>query len=143
MSSCHIYYTAQLVRIFAWNKKRTKHLRASKWINQVLVIKKTSNENVLLEEKCKNVSNKKISLVKVVDFWCPAKLQKSTIFTKEFFLFETFLHFSSSKTFLFEVFLITKTWFVHLDAPKCFVLFFFLAILPASCELPRTFQSQN
>ena len=40
----------------------------SKWINQVLVIKKTSNENVLLEEKCKNVSNKKISLVTVVDF---------------------------------------------------------------------------
>ena len=49
-------------------EKVSKHLAASKWINQVLVIKKTSNKNVLLEEKCKNVSNKKISLVKMVDF---------------------------------------------------------------------------
>ena len=59
---------SQLVGRIARKKKRTKHLGASKWTNQVLVIKKTSNKNVLLEEKCKNVSNKKISLVKMVDF---------------------------------------------------------------------------
>ena len=59
-----MYYIPQM----ADREKVSKHLAASKWINQVLVIKKTSNENVLLEEKCKNVSNKKISLVKVVDF---------------------------------------------------------------------------
>ena len=33
-------------------EKVSKHLAASKWINQVLVIKKISNENVSLEEKC-------------------------------------------------------------------------------------------
>ena len=64
----HIIGFSQLAGRIARNKKRTKHLGASKQTNQVLVIKKTSNKNVLLEEKCKNVSNKKISLVKMVDF---------------------------------------------------------------------------
>ena len=36
-----------------------KHLGGSKWINQVSVIKKTSNGNVLIYEKWKNVSDKK------------------------------------------------------------------------------------
>ena len=45
-------------------KKSSSTLGAFKWINQVLIIKKTSNENVLTEEKWKVVSNKKVSLIK-------------------------------------------------------------------------------
>ena len=53
---------SQLAGRIARKKKRTKHLGASKWTNQVLVINKTSNEKFFLEEKCKNVSNKKLDL---------------------------------------------------------------------------------
>ena len=41
---------------------------ASKWKNQVLVIKKTSNENVKTKEKLKNVTDTKVSLIKCFIF---------------------------------------------------------------------------
>ena len=41
----------QLMGRIARKKKSSSILGASKWINQVLIIKKTSNENVLTEEK--------------------------------------------------------------------------------------------
>ena len=44
------------------------YLGASKWKNQVLVIKKTSNENVKTKEMWKNVSDKKVSIIKWMTF---------------------------------------------------------------------------
>ena len=62
-------------------------------INQVLVIKETSNENVLIEEKWKNVSDKSF-FNRVIDFWSFTILQKATtLLMKLFYLKHLFLFF--------------------------------------------------
>ena len=83
-----------MVGRFARKKKSSSTLGASKWINQVLIIKKCSKTKI-------------------------------NHFIKETFLSETFFHFSMVP---FEVFLITKSWFIHLDAPKYLVTFHFTNI---------------
>ena len=66
---------------------------ASKWKNQVLVIKKTSNENVKTKEKWKNVSDKKVCLIKWLIFGVLKDKNKSTTLLKK--LFNTKKHFST------------------------------------------------
>ena len=59
------------------------------------------------------------------DFWIIAILQKSTTLLKKLFYLKHFSTFPCFQTFSFEVFLITKTWFVHLEAPKYQENFYF------------------
>ena len=59
----------------------------------------------------------------MVDFLGFYNTPKINQFIKETFLSETFFHFSSMKTFWFDVFLVTKTWFIIYTLPIAMMLF--------------------
>ena len=105
--------------------KKYKQLGTPKLKNKVLAIIRDLNETIFIEEKWNNVSDKK-SFNKVVDFLVQKSSPKINFFIKEFFLSETFFHFSSMKIVSFGSLMIANTLFFNLGVPNC--LYFFISL---------------